>query len=254
MHKILRSLIVLVLLAGLIGFCELVQAEPQAEEGLEVYYDFETEDATDQSGNGRDGAVSGKPKLIDGVVGKAWAFDGGTVINMDFPIMTAADPELSIRGFILPEEVVGQHVIYDEGGAWTGFCVRVMDGELQFATVCCDANHPPPVIVSAELPDTDDWIEIAAVFGKGKMLLYINGEKVGEETTEWQGLGGHGQAGGIGQMSPGDTAFGGGGGFFIGGIDEFHVYSRMLQPEELRTAVSSQDKLATTWGGLKNSR
>jgi hypothetical protein len=251
MHLTLKSLLVFLLLAGFVVFCEPAQAKPQAEEGLEVYYDFETEDAQDQSGNGRDGAVSGKPKLIDGAVGKAWEFDGGTVIDMDFPIMTAADPELSIRCFILPEEVVGQHVIYDEGGAWTGFCVRIMDGELQFATVCCDENHPPPVIIAAELPDTEDWIEIAAVFGQGKMILYMNGEKLGEEKTEWQQLGGHGQAGGIGQMSPGDTAFGGAGNFFVGGIDEFRVYSRILRPEEVRAAVSSRDKLAATWGGLR---
>lgn len=253
MHLVLRSLIVFLLFVGLAGFCELARAKPRVEVGLEVYYDLETEDAVDQSGNGRDGEVAGKPELIDGTVGKAWKFDGGTVINMNFPIMTAADPELSIRCFIQAEELAGQHIIYDEGGAWTGFCVRIMDGELQFATVCCDANHPPPVIVSADPPDTDDWIEIAAVFGKGKMLLYVNGEKVGEEKTDWQGLGGHGQAGGIGNFSPGDTAFGGAGGFFIGGIDEFRVYSRILRPEELRAAVLSRGKLAITWGGLKGS-
>jgi hypothetical protein len=225
----------------------------QAEEGLDVYYDFETDEAKDQSGNGRDGEIAGKPVLIDGAVGKAWEFDGGTVINMNFDIMKAADPELSIRCFIKPEELAGQHIIYDEGGAWTGFTVRIMDGNIEFATVCCDQNHPPFVVVSSELPDTDEWIDIAAVFGKGKMILYVDEQKVGEEDTEWDGLGAHGQAGGIGHMSPGDTAFGGGGAFFIGGIDEFRVYSRMLQPEEIRTAVALIGKLAVTWGSLRDN-
>lgn len=245
----LRSLIVFLMLAGSISFGGLLQAE----EGLEVYYDFETESATDQSGNGRDGEVVGAVDLIDGVVGKAWQFDGATVINMTFPMMTEADLELSIRCFILPDEVDMQHIIYDEGGGWTGFTVRIMDGNLEFATVCCTEAHPPPVIVSAKYPDTDDWTEIAAVFGKGQMFLYINGEEVGtEKTDDWQELGGHGQTGGIGEMSPGDTAFGGGGGFFMGGMDEFRIYSRMLQPEELDLSVSSRDKLAATWGALKS--
>lgn len=247
MRLTLRSLIVFLMLVGFISFGELLQAE----EGLDVYYDFETESATDQSGNGRDGEVVGAVDLIDGAVGKAWQFDGATVINMTFPIMTQADPELSIRCFILPDEIDMQHIIYDEGGGWTGFTVRIMDGNLEFATVCCTEAHPPPVIISAKYPDTDDWTEIAAVFGKGQMFLYINGKEVGTEQTDWQELGDHGQPGGIGEMSPGDTAFGGGGGFFMGGIDEFRIYSRMLQPEELDLSVSPQDKLAATWGSIK---
>lgn len=94
-----------------------------AEEGLDVYYSLDKEKAIDESGNGRDGEVKGKPKLIDGVVGKAWQFDGTTAINMSFPIMTAADPALSIRCFFKADDVRGQHIIYDEGGAWTGYCV-----------------------------------------------------------------------------------------------------------------------------------
>lgn len=246
----LKNVFLFFLLASFISLYGLSQA--QDEEGLDVYYDLETDEAADQSGNGRDGEIAGAPNIIDGAVGKAWEFNGSTVINMNFDIMKLADPELSIRCFIQPQELAGEHIIFDEGGAWTGYTVRIMDGELQFATVCCDAAHPPPIIVAADVPETEDWFEIAAVFGKGKMLLYIDGEKVGEEATEWQELGAHGQPGGIGQMSPGDTAFGGGGGFFIGGIDEFRIYSRMLQPEELDLAVSYSGNLADTWGGLKS--
>ena len=43
-----------------------------AEEGLEVYYTLDKREATDESGNGRDGVIEGKPKLIGGVSGKAW--------------------------------------------------------------------------------------------------------------------------------------------------------------------------------------
>jgi len=96
------------------------------EEGLEVYYTLDKGKATDESGNGRDGVIEGKPKLIDGVAGKAWQFDGTTAINMGFPIMKAPDLALSIWCFMKANDVRGQHVIYDEGGAWTGFCVRTL--------------------------------------------------------------------------------------------------------------------------------
>jgi len=222
-----------------------------AEEGLDVYYSLDTDKPTDESGNGRDGQVEGKHKLVDGVEGKAWHFDGATAINMSFPIMTAADPALSIRCFFKADEVDGQHVIYDEGGAWTGYCVRIMDGELQFATVCCDQNHPPPVIISAPFSDTKEWHDLAAVYDHGKMALYLDGEKLGEEESDWKELGGHGQPGAIGDMSPGDTAFGPGGEHFVGSLDEFRIYSRGLVEKELQMDVSRTCKLSITWGTLK---
>ena len=70
--------------------------------------------------------IEGKSKLIDGVVGKAWQFDGKIAINMGFPIMKVPDPALSIWCFMKANDVRGQHVIYDEGGGWTGFCVRTL--------------------------------------------------------------------------------------------------------------------------------
>ncbi len=228
-----------------------LQSEAQEEEGLDVYYDFDTLKAEDKSGNGRDGTVVGNPKLIEGVGGKAWEFDGVTAIDMTFPIMKEADPALSIRCFFKADEVRGQHIIYDEGGAWTGFCVRIMDEELQFATVCCDANHPPPVIISVPFSDTKDWHDLAAIYDHGKMFLYLDGENMGEEETKWNELGGHGQPGAIGNMSPGDTAFGPAGNYFVGAMDEFRIYSRPLTSNELKLAVSLKGKLPVFWGAVK---
>ncbi|MFQ6043860.1 MAG: LamG domain-containing protein [Candidatus Poribacteria bacterium] len=249
---ILNTLCFLIFLSP-ISFPFVFQANA-AEEGLDVYYKLDTEKAVDESGNGRDGVIEGKPKLVDGVEGKAWQFDGTTAINMDFPIMTAPDPALSIRCFMKADDVRGQHVIYDEGGAWTGYCVRIMDDELQFATVCCDQNHPPPVIISAPFSDTKNWHELAAVYDHGKMALYLDGEKVGEEETKWKELGGHGQSGAIGDMSPGDTAFGPAGEHFVGSLDEFRIYSRGLVEKELKLQVSKRGNLAVTWGALKFRR
>lgn len=253
-----RSSIISLLLVGLFSFCEL--AWGQDEEGLKAYYDFETEEATDQSGNNLHGAVEGVPKLIDGLEGKAWEFNGATRVQLDYQDFKNATPALSIRCLILPDDVKGGHLIYEEGGAWTGFCVRILDGDLQLGVVCCAEVHPPTAVASAKLPDRDDWIDIAAVFDNGTLFLYIDGKKVAEEKTEWPELGGHGQPGSIGGVGNGNTAFAEGEdvndtppGFFIGGIDELRVYQRALQPEEIKSAaVSAQDKLATTWGELKS--
>ena len=82
----------------------------------------------------------------------------------------------------------------------------------------------------------------------------MSGKNVGEKQTEWPELVEHGQYGSIGEKSRGTTAFDEGEGFFVGGIDEFRVYRRALQPEEFKSlAVSYQGKLATTWGILKRS-
>ena len=251
-----RTMTVFLIFFAVISFCGLAQDE----EGLKAYYDLETEDAEDKSGNGLDGVAEGVPKLINGVEGgKAWEFGGATRINIDYPEFKEATPALSIRCFILPDDVDGGHIIYEEGGAWSGFGVRILDGELQSGLVCCGEVHPPTAVAAAELPDTENWIEIAAVFDNGKLLLYINGKKVAEEDTEWAELGGHGQPGSIGGVGSGNTAFAEGDdvmdtppGFFVGGIDEVRIYRRALLEEELKiTAVSALDKLAATWGCLK---
>ncbi len=228
-------------------------AAAQDDAALEFHLDFESDQATDESGNGRDGAVVGGPSIVPGVVGQAWEFDGSVQIDLNDQMFKDPDVELSIRVWLLPSDLDTMRTIYDEGGAWTGFTVRIMDGALEFATVCCDAAHPPPEIISVDYTGGDDWAEVAAVFGQGQMLLYLNGGLVGEQPTDWAELGGHGQAGGIGNISPGDTAFGGGSGFYVGMMDEFRVYSRMLDAEELNLSVSpGLSDVVTTWAALRS--
>ena len=230
--------------------CTLAAAA-QDDAAMEFYLDFESDQATDESGNGRDGAVVGGPALVPGVVGKAWDFDSSVQIDLNDQMFKDPDAELSIRVWLLPSDLDTMRAIYDEGGAWTGFTVRIMDRALEFATVCCDAAHPPPEIISVDYTEDDDWAEVAAVFGQGQMLLYVNGALVGEQPTDWQELGAHGQAGVIGNVS-GDSAFGGGSGFYVGLMDEFRVYSRMLDAEELSLSVSpGAAGLTTTWGKLR---
>jgi hypothetical protein len=235
---------------GVLIACVAV-ARAQGDAALELHLDFESDQATDESGNGRDGAVVGGPSVVPGVVGDAWDFDGSVQIGLNDQIFKDPDAELSIRVWLLPSDLDTMRTIYDEGGAWTGFTVRVMDGALEFATVCCDAAHPPPEIISVDYTEDDDWAEVTAVFGQGKMLLYVNGALVGEQPTDWPELGAHGQAGVIGNVD-GDSAFGGGTGFYLGLMDEFRVYSRMLDAEELSLSVSpGASDVVTTWGRLR---
>ena len=105
MHSVFKSLIVFLLLFGFASFC----AVAQDEEALKAYYDLETEDATDQSGNNLHGVVEGFPDLIDGPVGKAWEFNGTTRINMDYQDFKNATPALSqcVASFCLRMTKVG---------------------------------------------------------------------------------------------------------------------------------------------------
>lgn len=227
-------------------------AQAQDDAALELHLDFESDEAADVSGNGRDGAVVGAPTVVPGVVGDAWEFDGGLQIDLNDQLFKDPDRELSVRVWLLPSDLDTMRTIYDEGGAWTGFTVRIMDGALEFATVCCDAAHPPPEVISVDYTGGDEWAEVAAVFGQGQMLLYVNGLVVGEQATDWAELGGHGQAAGIGNISPGDTAFGGGGGFYVGLMDEFRVYSRMLDAEELSLSVDPMaSDMVTMWARVR---
>ena len=206
----------------------------QDDPALELHLDFDSDEAADVSGNGRDGAVVGAPAVVPGVVGDAWEFDGGLQIDLNDQLFKDPDPELAIRVWLLPSDLEATRTVYDEGGAWTGFTVRIMDGALEFATVCCDAAHPPPEVISVDYAGGDEKAD------EGDRLRV---------TAE---MGGHGQAAGIGNMSPGDTAFGGGGGFYMGLMDEFRVYSRMLDAEELSLGVSpGASDIVTTWARVR---
>ncbi len=132
----------LLALTGLLAAVAVAQAQDDA--ALEFHLSFDSDQAADESGNGRDGAVVGNPSVVAGVVGEAWDFDGGTQIDLNDQMFMDPDVELSIRVWILPSDLDTMRTIYDEGGAWTGFTVRIMDGMLEFGTVCCDAAHPPP--------------------------------------------------------------------------------------------------------------
>ena len=222
------------------------------EDGLELYLSFDTDKPNDESGNGRDGALVGKGELIEGVVKKAWEFDGtATVINFSHKIFKDPDPELSARFYMKASDMNGQRIIFDEGGAWSGFTVRILDGVLQFATVCCGADHPPPEIIETDAPDDGQWHEIAVVFGQGQMFLYVDGVEADKTETDWQQISAHGQPASIGHKSSGDTAFGGGNGFYSGGLDEFRLYSRMLSADDVALNVSPAGRLALAWGDVK---
>ena len=238
----------------ILGLSIIFVNQSMSEEGLTAHYSFDTDKANDDSGNNLHGTViGGPPELINGVVGKAWNFNGSLKIEMDYPDFKAIRQELSMRCFIRPEETKGLHIIYEEGGAWNGYCVRIMGGNLEFGVVSGGENHPPHEFVSSELPKTGDWFDIGTVFDKGTISLYINGKKADEKKTGWTQIDAHGQAVGIGEKQSGDTAFGAASGFYIGDMDELKVYSRALQPQELASAVLSINKLATTWGELKGN-
>ena len=54
--------------------CDVIDIPPFSE-SLQAYYSFDA-DARDYSGNCRHGETRGSPKLVDGVLGKAFQFDG----------------------------------------------------------------------------------------------------------------------------------------------------------------------------------
>ena len=76
-----KCLFIVTLAIGLAFFLSSIQAE----ENLTAYYSFDTEEAKDLSGNGLDVTImGGPPELIEGMVGKAWQFNGSLKVEMDY--------------------------------------------------------------------------------------------------------------------------------------------------------------------------
>ena len=100
-----------------------------------------------------------------------------------------------------------------------------------------------------------EWVHIAGTYDSdaGQAVLYINGAEItkaaggGKLSIDWS------ITAGLGQHK--------GGRQFLGLMDEFYMFQRALDPDEIKTlmngefgpfiAVQPGEKLGATWGGTK---
>ena len=226
---------------------------------LAVHYGFEEGKGnvvTDDSPNGNEADIIGKPDWEDGPFGKALILDGKTDVDMrgkDFKNKPKDAVSLCVW---VKHKGIGDaqslfDVISDVAGAQGLYHVEIRPGGFRWfhrntANTTIFNINPGPVLPS------DKWIHFTGTYdGKsGKVVTYVDGEQTHEAKGDGDLAQNWNQRAGIGHHV--NTRW------LNGSIDEFYLFSRALTASEVKAvmdgeflAVQSKDKLTTKWAKIK---
>ena len=228
------------------------------------YEDFEGGTVLEKSGRGYDGEIEGKvTQSDDGKFGKAALFEAGSFLDLDGPNVDPDDiptEGMSIVAWINVEAISDMAIFNARAadGTWLVHPEARGDGNYRWLN---RGPNPNRTIfdIRAGKNVANEWQHYAGTYSRADALavLYINGEKVGEEAARldtpiadnW------GQGARVGVNIDDNRPF-------TGLMDDLNLWKRGLSAEEVNdimnnglgatlTAVEAQGKLATTWGKLK---
>lgn len=241
-------------LVGLVCvFTTVMTHDVQAtDESLVLYLPFDEAVPVDHSQYGHDVELVGDPAWEDGKCGKAFEFDGTNYVMV--PINDTLQ---------LSERFTVEFWVKKAKSQRAGWNYMVAGGSLKWAVIL---NADQKVYVYTAVPGwshrmttdevlPEDWTHIAMIYDVDEGVeVYFNGELAGTGAKPLPVAETDGSIM-VGARHPGSE-------FFTGVIDEVALYNRILTLEEIErdmeavggAAVSALDKLASTWGQLKNQR
>jgi len=248
-----QSVILGLLFLTLIGIATICNAQDLV---LHLSFDeLEGKVVKDMSEFGNDATFNkGNPKLIDGMFGKAMAFDGKTAGEIaDHPSLDIVDG-ITIEFWAIVEGGEAIQSGVEKGSAWVSGLYNLAalyNGGtiLQFFDLpeACNDDNIGPTIQDGK------WHFLAGTWDGNDILLYIDGELEADMPCK-------------GKLKPNDESLyigarGGSQRFLTGALDEIKVYNYALTKEELlidmaepiTLHVDAQDKLATVWARLKTN-
>jgi len=258
------------ILAALISAALLivsVEAMASMSDGLVLYYAFDEgsgDTVKDLSGNNNDGTIHGAG-WADGKFDDALEFNGkDTYVDTGESESLQVKKEITLAAWInmavLPSQMDNNsRIIAREnsgaGAPWASYALTVNCGLTGFLgfDICADVDYVYPKQTTPL--EIGVWYHVAGVYDGSKCDIYLDGEVEGSLP----------QTGDL-VMNPDINTMVGADvnrniQFYEGVIDEVVIYNRVLSPEEIKTlterplsettAVESEDKLATVWGGIK---
>ena len=228
------------------------------------YEDFDGDTVLEKSGRDYDGKINGDvTQSNDGKFGKAAQFASGSFLDLDGPNVKTEDVPvegMSLLAWINVESVSDMAIFNARAtdGTWLVHPEARGDGNYRWLN---RGPNPGRTIfdIRAGKNEANKWIHYAGTYSRADALavLYINGEKAGEEKARldtpiadnW------GQGARVGFNIDNKRPF-------TGLMDDFNLWKRGLTADEVKdimnnglgavlTAVEADGKLATTWGKLK---
>ncbi|MAF12338.1 hypothetical protein CMK11_17975 [Candidatus Poribacteria bacterium] len=229
--------------------------------------------ASDSSGNGNDGALTGGVEWVDGpsgALGSALRFDGSGFVGIPDSDSLDMTDSTTVTFWVRSEKpmadmwadrqvVVGKHYLEYEVGIY-------MDGQLHTYSSDLAADYDEGIMAAFGdlLPDGDatweegKWYHVAWTLDGAHEVAYVNGIMLGEYDKGHAGTLPGEHALNIGQRE-------GGGLNVTGAVDDVGVFSVALGADDISTVyeqglavamgatpVEPAGKLAATWAALKS--
>lgn len=242
-------------------------------------WNFDEGNATDTSGNNVNGQLVGDPEVVDGIVGKAFQFDGEDdgIKLPDANGLNTGGPftNRTIAAYFKCDDVSitdQKQTIFESGGRTRGFVVNVFEGHV-YVGAWNRAEYQWAGAWPSAAVDSDRWYHVALVLRDtknaveaDKFEMWLDGERIASEPGGQ--LFAHGDDIGIAHTNANavfhdDDGAGTNIHYFGGTIDEVIVYNSAFDADDFAeyaeviqaaASVEPQDKFTTTWGTLKTQR
>ncbi len=204
--------------------------------------------------NGKGGkAVAGKdaPEIVQGKYGDALRFSGQNWVEVIDSETVRITDGLTMAVWVNPESFAGEQTICTKD---RGYYLQLRNGKIgNYAyNLSAPGYHESPDVIPL-----GEWSHIAVSWDGNNLVQYLNGKKVNSVSTKGA-IATTDDSVGIGAEvripSRGEVEWR----FYTGIIDELLIFNAGKTEAEIKEimnggylAVSKQDKLASTWGGLK---
>ncbi len=268
MHK--KHIFLYVALACALGMLVGGPAQADLLDGLVAAWTFDDGTAKDQTGNGHDGVLVGKPMPVPGKFGMGFDFNGkDTGIDIeDHEELQLTEP-FTVAAWLFPR------AMFDHAGiVWKGSMIgwgtdvynfRIAEHSTNgFTWGACTGPVEGYFATDGMVDKMEKWYHVVLVEDGTKGIAYVNGETgfavsggdANRPNAPYAPLEGHpvriGYSMGIGGNIGSE-------GYVDGIIDEVFLFNRPLSEEEViklmeqsvPLAVGPKGKLATSWGQLK---
>lgn len=139
--------------------------------------------------------------------------------SQDNGFMEGTYTHISFSAWIKPDDVSGQRVIYEEGGATNGITLWINNGVITLSTRNGGAANQRDLAHPVSIAVDNAWHHVAATFVNGILTLYVDGNPVSLDiSTDYTTIPGHTNDGGLGGPIGGATGAGVNG-YYSGLID-----------------------------------
>lgn len=224
--------------SGMVDEWELSDGYDNTDDGLVGLWHLDN-NATDSSGNGNDGTISGNPTNVSGRYNSSYSFDGiADYINTNIPSFTPDG--LSVCSWVNLIEDAQSTVVgrYDWGGN-AYFWLYINSQDLNFKVYTngsTAAGATCSVASTGDATPINTWNHICGVYDNDldKVIAYVNGQDVKDTSCLFSdidnSLWNQSEDILIGAIDSASPLL-----FFNGSIDEVEIYNRSLTSNEIKT-------------------